>query len=104
MRYEIILAPEVVEDLRCLKAKVRAEVQDAIARHLRHEPTKTGKTRIKRLRGLSHPQYRLRVGDGIRVFYDVTENMVEVLAIVPKSEVNQWLERYGETNEKSSPD
>ncbi len=79
-------------------------MQDAIERHLRHEPAKTGKTRIKRLRGLSHPQYRLRVGDDIRVFYDVTENMVEVLAIVPKLEVNQWLERYGETNETSSPD
>ncbi len=104
MRYEIILAPEAVEDLRCLKANVRAQVQDAIERHLRHEPTKTSKTRIKRLGGLSRPQYRLRVGDDIRVFYDVTEDTAEVLAIVPKSEANQWLERYGESNEESGSD
>ena len=104
MRYEIILAPEAVEDLRCLKANVRAEVRDAIERHLRHEPTKTSKTRIKRLRGLSRPQYRLRVGDDIRVFYDVTEDTVEVLAIVPKSEANEWLERYGESDEESGSD
>jgi mRNA-degrading endonuclease RelE of RelBE toxin-antitoxin system len=96
MRYQIILAPEAAEDLRCLRANVRAEVQDAIERHLRYQPTKTSKTRIKRLRGLSRPQYRLRVSDDIRVFYDVTEHTVEVLAIVPKSEANKWLERYGE--------
>ncbi|MEX1027378.1 MAG: type II toxin-antitoxin system RelE/ParE family toxin [Candidatus Paceibacterota bacterium] len=104
MRYEIILAPEAVEDLRSLNANDRAQTQDAIGRHLRHEPTKTSKTRIKRLRGLSRPQYRLRVGDDIRVFYDVTEDTVEVLAIVPKLEANEWLERYGESDEESGSD
>lgn len=104
MRYEIILAPETVEDLQCLKANVRAQVQDAIERHLRHQPTKASRARIKRLQGLSRPQYRLRVGDDIRVFYDVTENAVEVLAIVPKSEANEWLERYGGSDEESGSD
>lgn len=104
MRYEIILAPEAAEDLQYFKANVRAQVHDAIEHHLRHEPTKTSKARIKRLRGLSRPQYRLRVGDDVRVFYDVTDDTVEVLAIVPKSEANQWLERYGETDEKSGSD
>jgi len=33
---------------------------------------------------------------GIRVFYDVAEKAVEVLAIVPKSEVEAWLEKHGE--------
>jgi mRNA interferase RelE/StbE len=99
MPYEIILAPEAVEDLQELKANVRAAVQDAIEEHLRHEPEKVSKTRIKRLRGLSRPQYRLRVGDDIRVFYDVTADGVEVLAIIPKSQAEQWLERYGESDE-----
>lgn len=96
MRYDIELAPEAVEDLNKLKAKDHAEVLDAIEQHLRHEPTKTSKSRIKRLRGLSHPQYRLRVGDDLRVFYDVNDNTVEVLAIVSKSETDAWLERCGE--------
>lgn len=52
------------------------------------------KSRIKRLRGLSHPEYRLRVGD-LRIFCDITEDTVEVLAIVPKSEAASWLERAG---------
>lgn len=101
MRYEIVLAPEAALDLQRLKADTRAEVEDAIERHLRHEPTKTSKSRIKRLRGWLRPQYRLRVGDDIRVFYDVTEGTVEVLAIVATSAAEQWLERHGEGNEKS---
>ncbi len=99
MRYEILFAPEAVEDLDHLAAKVRAEVRDGVERHLRHEPTKTSRSRIKRLRGLSRPQYRLRIGDDIRVFYDVVAHEVQVLGIVPKSEVIAWLERYGESDE-----
>jgi mRNA-degrading endonuclease RelE of RelBE toxin-antitoxin system len=41
-----------------------------------------------------HPQYRLRVGE-VRVFYDVEDAVVEVVAIVPKSEAADWLERAG---------
>ncbi len=104
MRYDIVLAPSAARELRRLKAKVRGEVRDAIEYYLRHEPTKTSKSRIKRLRGLTHPQYRLRV-DEIRVFYDVTDSNVEVLAIVSKSEAESWLaeaaEPEGETDEES---
>ena len=92
MRYEIVLAPEAVEDLNALKAVTKASVTEALETHLRHEPTKVSKSRIRRLRGVTRPQYRLRV-DEIRVFYDVVGTDVEVLAIVAKSEAEQWLER-----------
>jgi len=94
MPYEIILAPEAVDDFRSLKATLRAKVRDGLRTHLRHEPTKISRSRIKRLRGLSRPQYRLRIED-LRVFYDVTGEKVEVLAIVDKSEVDQWLAKVG---------
>lgn len=94
MKYEIILASEAAQDLKRLQAHERAEVKDALERHLRHEPAKVSKSRIKRFRGLSHPQYRLLVGE-IRVFYDITEKYVDVLAIVPKSEAASWLEEMG---------
>ncbi|MEW6542330.1 MAG: type II toxin-antitoxin system RelE/ParE family toxin [Nitrospirota bacterium] len=96
MRYEIILAPEAAEDLGKLKAYVRATVRDAVEKYLRHEPSKTSKSRIKRLRGVRRPQYRSQAGD-IRVFYDVAEGAVEILAIVPKSQAASWLEAIGET-------
>jgi mRNA interferase RelE/StbE len=97
MRYEIVLSPEALEDFRQLKANLRSAVRDAMETHLRHEPTKISKSRIKRLRGLSRPQYRLRVDD-MRVFYDVTEAAVEILAIVSKSDALAWLERKGQTS------
>jgi mRNA interferase RelE/StbE len=93
MRYEIVLAPGAVESLADLAAYRRTEVRDAVERHLRHEPTRTRKSRIKRLRGMKQPQYRLRVAE-IRVFYDVTTKNVEILAIVSKAEADRWLGQH----------
>ena len=95
MRHEIVLAPQAIGDYRRLEAHFRGVVRDAIETHLRHQPTRTSKSRIKRLRGLSRPQYRLRVGE-LRVFYDVADSTVQILAIVAKSLANEWLERCGE--------
>jgi mRNA interferase RelE/StbE len=81
MAFEIVLAPEALEDLRALRANVRATVRVALEIYLRHEPEKKSRTRIKRLRGLRRPQYRLLVGE-IRVFSDVSGSTVEILAIV----------------------
>ncbi|MGA2841910.1 MAG: type II toxin-antitoxin system RelE/ParE family toxin [Steroidobacteraceae bacterium] len=96
MRFEILLAPEAVADLRRLKAPLRATVKEALERHLRHEPQKLSRSRVKRLRGLSRPQYRLNV-DEVRVFYDVVDESVEVLAIVLKSEAAAWLAQFGKS-------
>lgn len=96
MPFEIVFAPEAVEDLRMLNANLRARVRSAIATHLRHEPQKTSRSRIKRLRRLRQPQYRLRVGD-VRIFYDVSGTTVEILAIVTKLEAERWLGRFGDS-------
>src|SRR6266545_2781968 len=94
MAHEIFLAPSAVRELGARRADVRGRVRDAIEIHLRHEPTKVSKSRIKRLRGLDQPQYRLRV-DEVRVFYDVAQETVQVLAIVSKAEADAWLKTQG---------
>jgi mRNA interferase RelE/StbE len=86
MPFEIVLMPEAIEDLKRFKARARAEIRAALETHLRHEPQKVSRSRIKRLRGLSKPQYR--------IFYDVTETTVEVLAIVAKQEAESWLAQF----------
>ena len=101
MRFEIVFAPQAIEDLSALRADVRAGVRQAMELHLRHEPRKVSKSRIKRLRGLERPQYRLRVGE-IRVFYDVSEKVVEVLAIVSKQQAQDWLAKEGVESEAGS--
>jgi len=95
MPFAIVLAPEAVEDLRRLTANVRAMVRSALEAHLRHEPDKASRSRIKRLRGLHRPQYRLRLGE-VRVFYDVSGTTVEVLAVVAKSEADSWLAQFAD--------
>ena len=100
MVFEIILAPEAIDDLRRLSARDRATVRDALEVHLRHEPSKVSKSRIKRLRGLARPQFRLRV-DELRVFYDVSGGEVQVLAIVAKAQADSWLAEAGQSDEES---
>ena len=95
MAFDIVLAPEAVGDLRELKANVRAVVRNALETHLRHEAAKVSRSRIKRLRGVLRPQYRLRIGE-VRGFYDVSDIAVEILAIVPKSEAEEWLRKFGD--------
>jgi len=69
-------------------------VRDALERHLRNRPTKTSKARIKRLRGVSRPRFRFRVRD-IRVFYDVVDTEVHILAVVSKEQAEDWLREVG---------
>jgi len=95
MKYEILFAPEAIQDFKRLSARDRSTIKEAIEKYLRYEPQRTSKSRIKKLRGISRPQYRLRV-DEIRVFYDVAEENVEILAIIPKSKAAEWLKEMGE--------
>ena len=95
MAYEIRVTDNARDDLSALDARSRSALKAAMETHLRHEPAKHSKSRIKRLRGLRQPQYRLRVAE-IRVYYDIEGNHVNVLGIVPKDRADAWLARYGE--------
>ncbi len=75
---------------RALDARGRALIKDGLNGHLCHEPMKASRRRIKRLREMDHPEFRLRL-DPYRVFYDVIGQTVVVLAIVPKRETAEWL-------------
>ncbi|MCU0565368.1 MAG: type II toxin-antitoxin system RelE/ParE family toxin [Oculatellaceae cyanobacterium Prado106] len=103
MRYEIIFSPEAEEDIIALRASDRAKALDAIETFLRYEPEKTSKSRIKSLREMQRPQYRLRIDD-LRAFYDVSYTddgvgVVEVLRIREKSETMRWLAEFGRGDE-----
>jgi mRNA interferase RelE/StbE len=83
--YEIILKRSAIADLDALRKYDATQIADAMERHLQPDPTKESKSRIKRLRGLSNPDYRLRVGD-YRVFYVVDEEArrIDVLRVMHK--------------------
>ena len=95
MHHEIIFAPEALDDLKRLRRVDATMILDAIELHLRYAPELVSKSRIKRLRELSSPQYRLRIGEW-RVFYDVVEGEVGVRGIVRKLDAGEWLAQFGE--------
>ena len=94
MPYTVDFDPQAVADLKRLRAFARTAVVDTVERVLTVSPTQTGQSRIKRLRGLDRPQYRLRV-DEFRVFYDVEGDLVYVLRVLAKSDVDGYLKEMG---------
>lgn len=100
MAYEILFAESASEDMANLDARQRSTTFSAIETHLRHEPEKVSRSRIKRLQGVRRPQYRLRVDD-LRVLYDIAESEVTILAVVAKDNLAQWLEQNAEKNDDS---
>ena len=91
--YEIVLKRGAIDDLDRLRKYDATQVADAMEKHLTYEPTKESRSRIKRLRGVSDPDYRLRVAD-YRVFYSVREQegRVDVLRIMHKDETREYYE------------
>ena len=95
MAYRIVFTENAIDDYKELDARWRARIRDAIISHLTHEPAKESKSRIKKLKEIKHPEYRLRV-DEMRVFYDVNEGDVVIVAIMSKEKTIEWLEEHGE--------
>ena len=85
--YTIILKRSAIADLDALRKYDATQIANAMERYLQHDPTKESKSRIKRLRGISNPDYRFRVGD-YRVFYVVDEDarQVDVLRVMHKDQ------------------
>jgi len=96
MKYAVIVARDAQEQFAKLDGRWRSRLKKEMRRHLEHQPKRESKSRIKRLRGLRRPEYRMRVDD-MRVFYDVNDDMqrVEVLGFVDRSDAPEWLNIRG---------
>jgi len=93
MAFEIEVTQEAESDVDKIRPFYRRQILDAVESHLQHTPTRTSRSRIKRLRSFQSPEYRLRIGE-FRVFYDVDEakRRVTVLRILSKEEAAKYLE------------
>ena len=96
MKYKVIIAQSAQETFKKLDAWWRSSLKKAMRKYLEIAPKQESRSKIKRLRGLRQPQYRLRV-DKMRVFYNVNDKKkrVEVLGFVMKPETSQWLKKPG---------
>jgi mRNA-degrading endonuclease RelE of RelBE toxin-antitoxin system len=99
VRYDIAYAEEAVEDVRSLRQFERKKVLDGIETHLRHEPTKVSRSRIKRMTQPFWSEYRLRI-ENYRVYYDVDAGklIVSILRILAKGQKETPKEADHETS------
>ncbi|MFZ4658504.1 MAG: type II toxin-antitoxin system RelE family toxin [Caldilineaceae bacterium] len=93
MVFEIEITAKAEHDLDAIVAYYRSQILDGIEQHLSYRPKQESRSRIKRLRLLDSPAYRLRIGD-YRVYYDVDEDkrIVIVLRVLDKEESLRYLE------------
>ena len=94
MTFEVKIDSPAMADLQSLRAYDRSAILDSIERILTTAPMQISKSRIKRLRGIVSPQYRLRVGE-FRVFYDVRASTVYVMRVLIKSAVAGYVKELG---------
>jgi len=94
LKFQIEIDPVALRELQALRAYDRRAILDTIQRVRGNAPTQVSKTRIKRLRGIDSPQYRLRVGE-FRVFYDVLRESVYVMRVMTKDSVALYLKEMG---------
>ena len=80
-------------DMDALRRYDATAIADAMERHLGDRPAQPTKGRIKRLRGIDNPDYRLSAGD-YRVFYNVDEEQrrVDVLRVMHKDQTRAYYE------------
>jgi mRNA-degrading endonuclease RelE of RelBE toxin-antitoxin system len=81
--FRVVVQPGAAEQTRGLRRVGAVAILNALQTHLRHEPERVSRSRIKRLRGTQGATYRLRVGE-YRVFYDVLERQVIVTSVLHK--------------------
>jgi len=92
VQFEIDVTAEAESDLDAIRSYYRNQILDGMEVHLRYTPTRESRSRIKRLRLLDSPAFRLRVGD-FRVYYDVDEaaEIVTVLRVLGKKDSLAYL-------------
>jgi mRNA-degrading endonuclease RelE of RelBE toxin-antitoxin system len=99
MAFEVEFTPEAETDLDGIRPFYRIQILNAIEAHLQYAPTQVSRSRIKRLREIVSPAFRLRVED-FRVFYDVNEQQrsVTVLRVLDKEQSLQYLKEVSDDN------
>lgn len=80
MPYEIEITNSARDDLDALSAFDRKAVVNGIEVHLKHQPRKESRSRIKKLIQPAISEYRLRIGE-FRVYYDVIEDDMRVVVL-----------------------
>lgn len=96
MAFDIEITHSAERDLDRLRAFHRSKILGALEQYLCHAPTQVSHSRIKCLRLMGSPAYRLRV-DNYRVYYDAdeVEQIATVLRVLHKQDSFDYLRATG---------
>jgi mRNA-degrading endonuclease RelE of RelBE toxin-antitoxin system len=90
-RYDVRILKAAQKDLESLEPSIRLPILTKLKR-LEVDPLPKGKSDIKILHGFRPPLLRLRSGD-FRVVYRLMGQVVEVLAVVNRKELDRKLKQ-----------
>ena len=95
MPFSIEFSIAALKELKKLRKLDQVKILDGIEVHLTYEPKRVSRSRIKRLKEILQPAYRLRI-DEFRVYYDVDDrsNTVIVYGVVLKEDAQAWLDSH----------
>jgi mRNA-degrading endonuclease RelE of RelBE toxin-antitoxin system len=93
MAFHIEITAEAENDLDRIRPFHREQILDEIEAQLRFTPMQVSRSRIKRLRLIDSPAFRLRV-DEYRIYYDVDETtmIVVILRVLSKQDSQNYLQ------------
>jgi mRNA interferase RelE/StbE len=97
--YKIQYSEEAENDLQSARSFDQKKILEGIETHLRFEPAKESRSRIKKMNQPFWSQYRLRVED-FRVYYDLDEEkgIIGIIRILKKGQRETTKEPTHETN------
>jgi mRNA-degrading endonuclease RelE of RelBE toxin-antitoxin system len=94
VNFKIELTRRAVKDLKKLPTDVRKQILEE-SLQLETQPFQF-KNKIKRIRGVHFPCYRLRIdfeSDSYRLFYGIEKDIVFVLRIISKKDADKIIQR-----------
>ena len=94
MEFHVEFTTRAVKDLKKLPTIAQKQILKESSR-LETEPFQF-KDKIKKIRGVNFPCYRLRIdfqSDSFRLFYGIDENIVYVLRIIAKKDADKIINR-----------
>ena len=94
MNFNIEYTTRAIKDLRKLPKNVQKQILEESLR-LETEPFQF-KNKIKRIRGINFPCYRLRIdlsSDSYRLFYGIDKDIIYVLRVISKKDADKIIQR-----------
>ncbi len=99
MNFKIEFTTRAIKDLKKLPKNVQKQILEESLR-LETEPFQF-KRKIKKIRGINFPCYRLRVdsqSNSYRLFYGIDEDIVYILRVISKKDADKIIQRIRHIN------